>query len=136
MILLLMIISVSNGKYYLIKTSDNNSSQDYMMSRNRAGRGCRPAFLRTYKKKEVACKRGYNYNYSKFWGFIMSNSQKVKEAIALSKSTQKQKHLLSVGKRLVRLFLIDLKPFFQSVLNIIQKVIIVSSTIGMQPTLQ
>ena len=66
----------------------------------------------------------------------MSNSQKVKEAIVLSKSTQKQKHLLSVGKRLVRLFLIDLKPFFQSVLNITQKVIIVSSTIGMQPTLQ
>ena len=96
MILLLMIISVSNGKYYLIKTSDD-TSQDYMMSRNRAGVGCEPASI--YSRKEVACKRGYNY--LKFWGFILSISKKVKEPIVLSKPTQMQKLLLSVGKRLV-----------------------------------
>ena len=93
-----MIISVSNGKYYLIKTSDDNdTSQDYMMSSNRAGEGCEPASI--YSRKEIACKRGYNY--LKFWGFILSNSKKVKEPIVLSKPTQMQKLLLSVGKRLV-----------------------------------
>ena len=42
MILLLMIISASNGKYFLIKTNDNDNktSQDYMMNDdNRAGLG-------------------------------------------------------------------------------------------------
>ena len=57
MILLLMIISVSNGKYYLIETSDNNTSQDYMMDDNRAGAGvCEPASV--FARRELACKRG------------------------------------------------------------------------------
>ena len=57
MILLLMIISVSNGKHYLIETSDNNTSQDYMMDDNRAGAGvCEPASV--FSRREIACKRG------------------------------------------------------------------------------
>ena len=57
MILLLMIISVSNGKYYLIETSDNNTSQDYMMDDNRAGTGvCEPASV--FARREISCKRG------------------------------------------------------------------------------
>ena len=57
MILLLMIISVSDGKYYLIETSDNNTSQDYMMDDNRAGAGvCEPASV--FSRREIACKRG------------------------------------------------------------------------------
>ena len=58
MILLLMLISVSNGKYYLIETSDNNTSQDYMMDDNRAGeeKTCEPASV--FAGREIACKRG------------------------------------------------------------------------------
>ena len=55
----MIIISASNGKYFLLKTNanDNKTSQDYMRDDNRAGAGgCEPAsvFLNT----EVACKRG------------------------------------------------------------------------------
>ena len=58
MILLLMIISAINGKYFLIKTSDNDTSQDYIMSSNRqmAGR-CEQDSI--FSRREVACKRGW-----------------------------------------------------------------------------
>ena len=57
MILLLMIISASNGKYFLIKTSDNKTNQDYMRDDNRAGPGgCEPASV--FSRREVACRRG------------------------------------------------------------------------------
>ena len=60
MILLLMIIiSASNGKYFLIRTNanDNKTSQDYMRDDNRAGAGvCEPASV--FSRREIACKRG------------------------------------------------------------------------------
>ena len=55
-----MIINASNGKYFLIKTNDNDNktTQDYMMNEdNRAGLGgpCEPVSI--YSRKEVACYR-------------------------------------------------------------------------------
>jgi len=59
MILLLMIISASNGKYYLIETNDNDNKtgQDYMMNDvNRdVQMGCVPGSI--IQGREVACVR-------------------------------------------------------------------------------
>ena len=52
-----MMISISNGKYFLIETSDNNTIQDYMMDDNGDGAFvCDPASV--FSRREIACKRG------------------------------------------------------------------------------
>ena len=56
MIPLLLLISASNGKYFLINTNDNDNKtgQDYMMNDdNRAG--CTPGII--IPGREVACSR-------------------------------------------------------------------------------